>query len=151
MEDTAEESKQTHWNSCRNARLNKKKGRPIKFVTEHEWWVFIGILISAGATGKGGKTIYETDTKKISEGKRIISPSLNYNSFMPQRRFEILKPIFHFAFTAKERSNASSGQYDPYYPIVSLVESFNHNRNKVFAASVIKVHDESISLSTESR
>ena len=64
-------------------------------MTENEFWIFIGILISAAATGKGGKSIYETSAKRLMEGKRFVSQCADYSIFMSQKRFEVLNPLIH--------------------------------------------------------
>ena len=124
---------------------NKKKSRTTKFVTEHEFWAFIGIIISAAATGKEGKGIYDSTSKRLSDGKRLVSQCIDYFIFMPQKRFEVLKPLFHYAFVDKSISDASKESYDPYFPIISLINDFNANRRRTIAASATKVLDESMS------
>jgi hypothetical protein len=76
----------------------QEKNRPIKFVTEHEFWVLIGILISAAATGKGGKGIYNTTEKILKDGKHFILQCVDYSLFMTKKMFEVLKPLFHYCF-----------------------------------------------------
>jgi hypothetical protein len=54
-----------------------------------------------------------------------ISASINYSSFLSQRRFEELCPIFIFAFADLEKRNNKLATYYPYYPIIELIDDFN--------------------------
>ena len=114
-------------------------------MTENEFWIFIGIHISAAATGKGGKSIYETSAKRLMEGKRFVSQCVDYSIFMSQKRFEVLKPLFHSSFIDNSISDVGTESYDPYFPIISLLNAFNENRKRTVAASATKVLDESMS------
>ena len=128
------------------SKRNSTSRRVTTVVTEHKFWIFIGILISAGATGRGGKSIYCNERKNIAEGKRMISAHVDYSRFMAQRRFESLKPIFHYAFVDSTKCNINiEDSYDPYFPIIQLINDFNSNRKKTVAASSVKTHDESMS------
>lgn len=64
---------------------------------------------------------------------------------MSQRRFQEIAPLFNFAFSISTRAHTTSSNYDPYYPIIQLIEDFNKNRKNTVAASFRKVLDELMS------
>jgi hypothetical protein len=122
-------------------RRNQSRHRPIALVSDNEFFVFIGIMIAAAPAGKGGAALFECSRKRYNSGVRKISAPINYSSHMSQRRFEELRPIFHLAFTNLAKSNKELASFDPYFPIIDLVDDFNKNRKTTIAASSVKVLD----------
>ena len=108
-------------------------------MTVHEFWRFIGILISASSYKKGGNNIWDTG----GDGScHTMCPPINYGptgmNLMPLYRFVILRKAFAHAFHDKD-SNSDWAQ------IGLLINGYNSNRKKNIAASFRKVFDESMS------
>jgi hypothetical protein len=124
-----------------------KNWRDIHPVSEQEWWVFIGILISAGPHGKGGGKLWE----KPTEGYFGMTQKINYGpsglNIMAQYRFRQIKGCFPWAF--QDQSKAVEGEdeesYDPWNMVMLMVDGYNANRHAWIAASVRKTLDESMS------
>jgi hypothetical protein len=118
-----------------------KNWRDINPVSQQEWWVFIGILISAGPQGKGGKKLWEKPQSR--EGNGITMP-INYGpgglDIMPHYRFKDIKRCFPWSFQDK-----SKAEEDPWNLVLLMVDGYNKNRRDWVAASVCKVLDESMS------
>jgi hypothetical protein len=130
----------------------KKNFKKVNLVTENEWWVFLGVLVSAGPHGKGGVKLWE----KRREG-RGMTHTINYgpdgDDIMAYYRFNEIKAVFPWAFQDKskepsldEEGNAvlEDGK-DPWHMIMLMVDGYNKNRHEWVAASVRKVLDESMS------
>jgi hypothetical protein len=128
----------------RNGRKGKgsKANKP---VSQDEWWKFIGIIVAAAVTGYGGQRMWETTKSREAMGKRMISTPPNFGAYMPERRFEDIKRYFHCAFSDHRRSDATSGDYDPWWRIMHLVDGFNANRKSTVSASFKKTLDEIMS------
>ena len=54
---------------------NKKNWRKMDELSEHEWWVFHGILLSAAAHGRGGHVLWE---KTSHRRERTMTTPINY-------------------------------------------------------------------------
>lgn len=116
----------------------KKKINEIR--GEQEFWVFIGILIYAGAIKKKGcqlwehkqqnKPTYRTFSDRIDLGKNV----------MKEYRFKQLKAAFSHAF-----NNGKDEEDDAYHMVRLLIDGFNENRNRTINTSVEQVFDESMS------
>jgi hypothetical protein len=127
-------------NSASNGR------QKINAVSEREWWVFIGILISAGPQGKGGINLWE---KSQTEGCGLTDP-INYGpdgkNFMPLYRFKEVKAAFPWRVQDTSKADPNDeGAHDPWNMIMLMVEGYNANRHSWVAASIRKVLDESMS------
>jgi hypothetical protein len=123
--------------------LNKKK--KIHQVSEHEWWRFIGILLSAAPHGKGGINLWEKHSDGFSMSKSVDYGPAGYD-IMAEYRFKEIKACFPWAFQDVTKADeGDEGTYDPWNMILLLVEGFNSNRHAWVAASVRKVLDESMS------
>jgi hypothetical protein len=105
---------------------------------EQEWWVFIGVIISAGPRGKGGHKLWEKQT----EGRSVTVP-VNYGpdglGIMAYYRFNEIKAAFPWSFQDKSKEE------DPWNMVLLLVNGYNQNQHNWVAASVRKVLDESMS------
>jgi hypothetical protein len=124
---------------------NKVGVRPIRPVTQREFFVFIGIIIFSGAVGKGGKNLFEKEQDRRKEGVFRLSPSIDLTPHMPMRRFEDIKTYLPYAFADFEKRNPALPNHDPWYMLSKLIDEFNKNRGKMIAASVIKLLDELMS------
>jgi hypothetical protein len=119
-------------------------------ISEQEWWVFVGILISAGPHGKGGKKLWEKPSQ--SEGFFGMTQPINYGpdglNIMAYYRFNQIKESFPWSFQDKTKAaeeDAEEGSYDPWNMVLLLVNGYNKNRHDWVAASVRKTLDESMS------
>jgi hypothetical protein len=125
---------------------NNDKKQAIAQVSEQEWWVFIGVLISAAPQGKGGIRLWEKPTHRDGFG---VSKPVNYgpdgHGIMPYYRFNEIKACFPWSFQDKSKANEGADGYDPWNMIMLMVDGFNANRHAWVAASVRKVLDESMS------
>lgn len=125
--------------------------RPYRDVTEHEFWAFIGILISAAAWGKGGEhlwgkapdgafTSFEDITTNINYGPKNRSNPDNLD-IMSYQRFTEIKAYYPKGFEDHDARDRG----DDWYKIRHLVNGFNENRSQIAAGSARKVFDESMS------
>lgn len=127
---------------------NKKVSRgKVKELSEHDWWVFIGIVIAAAPEGKGGEKLFDNGNGSSRKKHRTFSKPTNVGrgpggrNIMAQHRFNDIKKFFPTAFydhDAKENG-------DPWYCVGLLVDGLNKNRKKVIAASNKKIFDETMS------
>ena len=116
---------------------NRENLRLAKSVSEHEFWKFIGIIISASVLKKGGQSIWERGTRKHRTFSEPIDFGPSGKNIMPEYRFKELKSAFSFAFD--DRTS------DPWAKIRLLIEGYNKNRSANIAASIKKTLDESMS------
>jgi hypothetical protein len=127
-----------------NASNGNKNIREIHAVSEYEWWVFIGILISAGPHDRGGIKLWA----KQSYGFTVTSP-INYGpaglNVMAYYRFNEIKANFPWSFQDKSKAEEEQESYDPWNMILLMIDGYNSNRRSWVAASVRKVLDESMS------
>lgn len=115
-------------------------------VSPNEWFIFIGIMVTAAATGGNGlKSVYSSIKDDWKSGLRTVLPKVDFTPFMPKRRFQGIQKYFVYAFFDSNASDIDSPNYDPYHPVIQLIKDFNANRKKEIAASSIKVLDESMS------
>ena len=112
--------------------------KQIKYVNDHEWWVFWGIIISACPQGKGGHFLFK------KSGFRKLTKHINFGheegglNIMSWSRFKDIKSMIHFAFYDR------SCPEDSYHPVKKLIDGYNDNRKKKIAAAIITVFDESM-------
>lgn len=125
----------------------KSGGAKVRLVSEREFWRFIGIMVAAGPLRKGGKHLFgEAADKHKRRGQfESLTPQIDLAKYMTLRRFEQIKHVFPFGFQDKSKSDPKSPEYDPWFPILGMVDGFNANRKKTIAASAMKVLDESMS------
>ena len=87
-------------------RKNNKKGS--KEVSEKEWWIFWGIIISARVLGERGGNLYDNVGNK-NEGLGFLSKTkLDLSKYMFKYRFKEIKRCIGFAWsdeTKKEQDN----------------------------------------------
>jgi hypothetical protein len=124
-----------------------KNWRDINPVSEQEWWVFIGILISAGPQGKGGEMLWEKHSHR--GGALTMTAPINYGpdglDIMPLYRFKHIKACFPWSFQDKTKADEEAEGHDPWNIVMLMVGGYNSNRHDWVAASVRKVLDESMS------
>jgi hypothetical protein len=78
----------------KNRSKNKAGARPIRPVSQKEFFIFIGIIVFAGAAGKGGKNLFEGEKDRQKEGVNLMSLRIDVSLHMPIRRFEDIKLFF---------------------------------------------------------
>jgi hypothetical protein len=117
----------------------QKNYKAVNLVSEREWWVFIGVLISAGPQGRGGTKLWQRHADPYS----VVAP-INYGpsglNIMAEYRFEQIKAAFPWSFQEKTKEET-----DPWHMILLFVDGFNKNRHDWVAASVRKTLNESMS------
>lgn len=90
-------------------RQNRKRGRGssstgrIKPVSPRDFWVFIGILLSAAVHGKGGSKLWEKPGRENRSGVYSIAQVVNLSQHMSQSRFNKIKKHFIACFTNDAR------------------------------------------------
>lgn len=123
-------------------RMNLKK-RKYQPVSDHEFWCFVGIIISTAAHGKGGDQLW--GQRSVNEYNfEEITASIDYGpnglNVMSYQRFNEIKEYFPKGFEDYEARDRG----DDWYRVRKLVEGFNSNRAQTIAASIVKVLDESM-------
>jgi hypothetical protein len=137
--------------AAENATHSGKNWREIHPVSKQEWWVFIGVLISAGPQGKGGNKLWERSTSTQREGFYGMTKPINYGpngglNIMAEYRFKQIKHCFPWAFQDKTKADEEDAEeYDPWNMVLLLVDGYNVTRHSWIAASVRKTLDESMS------
>jgi len=127
-----------------NSNGSQKKGiRVVKPVSRKEWWRFIALIIAASVVGYGGHRLWESESSRAEDGRRQFSELPNFGRYMPLRRFEEIRKFFENSFY--DRSRSSGDSFDPWWPVIGLIESFNRRRQRRVLASIIKVLDEMMS------
>ena len=115
------------------SRHKKKKIRP---VTEKEWWVVWGVILSANPLKKGGKALFQKpEQRRLSSTVNLGTKGEN---FIAERRFMDIKEHLRHAFAGRDST-------DPWNEIRPLIDGFNQNRRGVVAASATQVLDECMS------
>ena len=121
------------------------KTKKARLVSEHEWWKFIGVLLSANVEKKGGERLWEkrdkTPDRRQSEHVDYGPQATGGRGIMPLYRFYQLKSHFPDAFHCAD----AKADGDPWYPVRAFVNGFNEVRRQKIAASSQKIHDESMS------
>ena len=122
----------------RASNLKKDKKRRIREVSQHEWWVWWGVIFAACSARRGGISLFEP-----SKVRRLVKRFFFGKGgcdVMSKERFRNIREFIYFAFYDK-----SCKEDDQYYPVRSLIDGFNDNRRKNIAAAVCIVLDESMS------
>ena len=116
---------------------SKTKKRHMKTVSEHEWWVFWGIIFAACPAGKGGQHLF-----RRSKIRRIIK-GVNFGTGgehkMAWTRFKDIKAQIPYSFYDLTCPD------DPYHPVKDLIDGFNDNRKRNIASGIVICLDESMS------
>ena len=114
------------------------RSRHLRCVTEHEWWVFWGLIIGAAPCHKGGIRLFDDE----SVTHRQFSPKINASkgglNVMSKTRFFDIKEVLPRAFEG-DNHGAKWNQ------IMPLVDGFNKNRRRTVAASSTITLDEAMS------
>lgn len=128
--------------------ISATRPSPVKPVSEHEFWVFVGILIASSLHRENGHNLWVTEEQRIESGRRLHTAPPNFATYMPFGRFKAIKGSFPAAFAtedvAKRRPPGTEG-HDPWWPVLGLIDAFNENRKHTVAASRVKTFDESMS------
>lgn len=130
--------------------INKTKNKPnvryVKPVSPNEFFKFIGLIVVAGAVGKGGNQIFEKEEDNWKQGFQKVTAPCDFSKYMSLRRFEDIKCYFPMAFADLSKSDSLNvANYDPWYMISNFVKLFNENRYLKVAASNVKLLDETMS------
>jgi hypothetical protein len=129
-------------NTSKKTQKNFKAAKP---VSEQEWWVFVGIILSAGSHGKGGTKLWDQQKDVFSMTSSVAYGPRGLN-IMAEYRFKEVKMAFPWSFqdvTKKPDEDGNGG--DPWHMVLLLVDGFNANRHAWVAASARKILDESMS------
>ena len=107
-------------------------------VSDHEYFVFIGILLLAGVQSSGGiESLYKS---KETEG---LITKIKASQYMSFTRFKFIKKYwvrqFELDITDEEKET------NRWWRMGYLINGFNDNRNKTVAASRVLTLDESMS------
>jgi Transposase IS4 len=125
-----------------NKKTKKKNVSTIRQVTQREFWVFIGLMIAAGAHQFGGSHLWE---KLDHRTDWTITEPINYGiggkEVMAEYRFQQIRSYFPYAFQDK----TAEAKGDPWHMIRGLVDGYNQVRSEWVAASIYKVLDECMS------
>jgi hypothetical protein len=89
--------------------------------------------------------LWESREKQLHRGVREFSNPPDAGRFMSLTRFEEIRRFFPEAFADASRSDPAQDNYDPWHPIIALVEDLNLNRQNTVCSSNIKTMDESMS------
>ena len=108
--------------------------RSIKEISEHEFWIFWGIILSARTYGRQGGSLWD---KEEPEGEDII---VNLSKHMTLARHKDMKRYVAFLF-----ADETLKETDPWWQITCGVQEFNNNQKQRIYASFKKVFDESMS------
>lgn len=133
-------------NSIIKKRKQEGQSRRMRSITPNEFWLFIGILISASPHNAGGERLWGQGENEADEfqAKGVTKP-IDYGpkglNLMSLQRFKEIKEIFPKGFEDKEAEKKG----DKWYKIRLLTNGFNENRKKNIAASCKKILDESMS------
>ena len=112
-------------------RRSAKRSRTKQLVSESEFWIFIGILLAVNAEGGGGEKLWETEEARQKVGIQKHTPVPDFGcGFMTKVRFDEIWKTFPFAFGDPSKSDPNSATFDPWWPILGLIDGFNENRHK---------------------
>jgi hypothetical protein len=102
-------------NNRSRASLRRSGGRfqPIAPCSQKEFFVFLGLMMSASCFGKGGDLLFE------SKSQGIVQPP-GMDKHMKKWRFKQLRKLWPTMFEDKSRSDS-----DPWWRICQLIEQFN--------------------------
>eukprot|EP00978_Attheya_sp_CCMP212_P033928 scaffold139680_cov35-Attheya_sp.AAC.1 len=113
-----------------------KRTKVIQEVSENEFWLFQGILISASLFRRGGQHLWPTHAEQM----KILSKHTDFSIYMKADRFKTIKRFAPQMFHDESRKDS-----DPWWPIIQLIEDYNANMRRTVAASRKKLFDEWIS------
>ena len=109
--------------------------RKCPFVSEYEYWSFIGLLLLASVQKTGGMDgVFKA---KKEEG---IVTRVPVDKYMSYTRFNKIKEHWIDQFADEDVRET-----DQWWKVRRLVEGFNKNRSQVVASSRVKVLDETMS------
>lgn len=103
-------------------------------ITENEFWVWWGLMLTARIMGRKGSLWDRLD----SEGLR---PRVDFSRHMSENRFEHIRKKMPFLWA----SNNKKAQGDPWWQFLDAIDEFNKNRKRTVLSSFLKVLDESMS------
>ena len=83
-------------------------------MTEKEWWIFFGIMLSAHCYGDGGSSLWS----KSDEGDGILSTP-NMDKYMKEWRFKEIKKLIPMIYADPGRKDS-----DPWWQIINAVEEY---------------------------
>ena len=108
----------------------------MKLISESEYWVFLGILLTGAVVGYGqGSRLW------WPEDIGVVQKSFDIAEYMLEYRFKEIKSRFLYAFASD--SHKESG--DPWHAIIQWIHEFEQSRSEVICGSGIFVFDESMS------
>jgi hypothetical protein len=121
-----------------------KRAKKLRLPSQNEFWRFIGLILAGGVHGSGGNGLWESREKQLVLGIRKWSEPPDAGRFMSLTRFEEIRKLFPEAFADASRSDPDQDNYDPWYPIILLVEDLNANRHRTVCSSNTKTMDETM-------
>ena len=120
-------------NQLNKASKRNGRSRPINEISEHEFWVWWGIVIAARSFGRKGN-MWDRDEP---EG---CTKKVDLSEFMLEYRHGQIKRYIPYLWADNQRKGN-----DPWWQFSKAVDKFNENRKNNVLASFIKVMDESMS------
>ena len=121
-----------------NTRQQEAKGKRTKCVSEHEYWVFIGLLLLCAVQKTGGAE--RLFRNKQTEG---IIEKVDGNKYMTYKRFKFIKQLFMKQFELDITDNEK--EMNKWWRVGYLTHGFNENRRRTVASSRVKILDEAMS------
>ena len=118
-----------------NKKLSKTD-RKVQPVSEHEFWVFFGLMIVAGGLGRGGHELWKGQEATIPTGFEAAEKGFDAHKYMSFARHRQLRPFFARVFEDPKKKQEAWSE------IRSAIDGFNAKRKAYVSASTLKVLDE---------
>jgi len=117
-------------------RRRRRGSQVVKEISQHEFWVFWGIVVAARACSKKGINLWG-GSKHDEKG---IEPIVDFGGDMKQYRHEQIR-----SYMSKLFEDPTREEEDIWWRFSKCIDEFNKNRQMTVASSKIKVMDESMS------
>ena len=89
--------------------------------------------------------MWKSCEKQIHHVIQEFSEPPDAGRYISLTRFEEIRRFFPTAFADETRSDPAEDNYDPWFPILALVEDLNLSRQRTICTSNIKTMDKSMS------
>lgn len=112
---------------------NRQKRKLIKPISEHEFWVFWGLILLARIEGRCGN-LWDSG---VAEG---MERKVNVKCHMIEYRFKDIRSYIPYLFADTTRKGE-----DEWWQVSKGIDDFNLNRQNTIFSGLVKVFDESMS------